>query len=69
MAPLLLGSGGWRGSQRGVEGGVQQATEGVTMVIWHPNVVVRDLGYREREVNQIRGCSQRSSKYQHTATC
>lgn len=57
MAPLLLGSGGGRRrgkgcSQRGVEGGVQQATEGVTMVIWHPNVAVRDLGYRKREVNQ-----------------
>lgn len=25
------------------------ATEGVTMVIWHPNVAVGDLGYRERE--------------------
>lgn len=22
------------------------------MVIWHPNVAVRDLGYRKREVNQ-----------------
>lgn len=24
------------------------------MVIWHPNVAVGDLGYREREVNQWR---------------
>lgn len=30
------------------------ATVGVTMVIWHPNVAVGDLSYRQRQVNQLR---------------
>lgn len=61
MALLLLGSR--RGcklevGRRGVFTRFSEwATEGVTMVIWHPNVAVEDLGYIEREVKQ-----QRTSK-------
>lgn len=52
MAPLLLSNGGW--GRRGwwcSQGFGEWVTEGVTMEIRHPNVAVRDLGNRQREVN------------------
>lgn len=39
---------------------------GVTMVIWHPNVAVGDLGYRQRQVNQLRVLQLK--KLAHTST-
>lgn len=39
---------------------------GVTMVIWHPNVAVGDLGYRQRQVNQLQVPQLR--KLAHTST-
>lgn len=36
------------------------------MVIWHPNVAVEDLGYREREVNQWQ--ELQPEKLAHTST-